>query len=215
MSFHDQRQIRDALAAVFVEAALGSAEASDVLRGLVDWAAGAAVGERLRSLQTADGAAIFRGDGLESRFRDADDYVRRRAPRFAAARDQLAADGELGDPIACARAAWNAGLYFEVHEVLEPLWMDESDGSYKERLRNLIAAGAGMHHFANGNTVGAVSLLRSSAHGLAHAGPETELDLERFGRDLRALAEAIERGRLCELGDGRDIPPLERRRERA
>jgi hypothetical protein len=201
------------LAAVFVEAALGSAEASEALRELARWVGGAGPSDSLRSLRTADGAAVFGDRGLATRFEAAGAYVRHRAPRFAAARDQLAADGEIGDAMACARAAWNTGLYFEVHEVLEPLWLDEPDGDRKDRLRSLIAAGAGMHHFANGNTVGAVSLLYSAGHGLTHAGRETELDLERFARELLALAEAIERGRLRELGDAAEIPRLERRRE--
>lgn len=56
---------------------------------------------------------------------------------------------------------FNAGDYFEAHEVWEALW-HESAGPERRFYQGLIQTAVGLLHFCNGNLRGAVSLYRSS-----------------------------------------------------
>ncbi len=53
---------------------------------------------------------------------------------------------------------FDAGLHFEVHELLEPYWMRAEDLE-REILQGLIQVAVGFHHLANGNLEGARALL--------------------------------------------------------
>jgi predicted metal-dependent hydrolase len=63
-------------------------------------------------------------------------------------------DTALGE----AADLFDAGLYFEVHELLEPYWIG-AQGQEQEVLQGLIQVAVGFHHLANGNLEGARSLL--------------------------------------------------------
>ncbi|MGH7399760.1 MAG: DUF309 domain-containing protein, partial [Candidatus Rokuibacteriota bacterium] len=81
-----------------------------------------------------------------------------------------------------------AGLYFEVHEVLEPYWI-RAEGADREALQGLIQVAVGFQHLANGNLEGARALLRDGATRLAghRLGGRT---LSRFaGEVARCLRE--------------------------
>jgi hypothetical protein len=67
-------------------------------------------------------------------------------------------DPSLGAALDQAADLFDAGLYFEVHELLEPYWM-RAEGREREILQGLIQVAAGFHHLANGNLKGARSLL--------------------------------------------------------
>lgn len=54
-------------------------------------------------------------------------------------------------------ALFNAGQFFECHEVLEELWL-ASNGDERTLLPALIQAAAALHHWQNGNTKGAASI---------------------------------------------------------
>ena len=69
-----------------------------------------------------------------------------------------APDPSLGAALDQAADLFDAGLYFEVHELLEPYWM-RAGGGEREILQGLIQVAAGFHHLANGNLKGARSLL--------------------------------------------------------
>src|SRR5581483_2202811 len=56
---------------------------------------------------------------------------------------------------------FNAGDYFEAHEVWEDLWA-ESHGPARRFYQGLIQAAVGLCHFGNGNLGGAAKLYRSS-----------------------------------------------------
>jgi len=78
---------------------------------------------------------------------------------------KLLSDRQLPDPhfslgaaLDAAADLFDAGLYFEVHELLEPYWM-RAEGQEREILRGLIQVAVGFHHLANGNLRGARSLL--------------------------------------------------------
>src|ERR1700741_1889521 len=65
---------------------------------------------------------------------------------------------------------FNAGDYFEAHEVWEDLW-SESHGDERRFYQGLIQAAVGLCHFGNGNLGGAGKLYRSSRDSMAPCGP--------------------------------------------
>ncbi len=81
----------------------------------------------------------------------------------------VAARGPLGgalvDRLAQAHHLFAAGLFFEVHEVLEPAWL-EAQGDSKARLQGLIQAAVAWHHFEASNARGAASLARAASDKL-------------------------------------------------
>lgn len=54
---------------------------------------------------------------------------------------------------------FNAGQYYECHEVLEDIWRDERD-PVRYLYQGILQIGVGLHHLRNGNFRGATLLLR-------------------------------------------------------
>jgi predicted metal-dependent hydrolase len=54
---------------------------------------------------------------------------------------------------------FNAGEYFECHEVLEAIWKEERD-PIRYLYQGILQIGVGFHHLRNGNYRGATLLLR-------------------------------------------------------
>jgi hypothetical protein len=102
---------------------------------------------------------------------------------------------------ALARAARLAdrGLHFEVHELLEPLWL-RAEGQERVGLQGLIQAAVALHHAAGGNREGALSLL-----------VEARLKLpacrEALGLDTDAFVAGLDRAHAA-LSAGRPLPAL-------
>jgi len=111
--------------------------------------------------------------------------LRLRAERAveAIARLRLAApDPSLAEALEQAAVLFDAGLGFEVHELLERHWV-RARGAERSALQGLIQIAVGYQHLANGNLVGAQALLeegsaRARGHRLA-------------GVDLDAFASAV------------------------
>jgi DUF309 family protein family protein len=61
-----------------------------------------------------------------------------------------------------AAALFDARLYFETHEELEPHWM-QAAGAEREALQGLIQVAVGFQHLVNGNAAGARALLHDGA----------------------------------------------------
>ena len=116
-----------------------------------------------------------------------------RAARALADRPLAPAGPPLPAALADAATLYEAGLYFETHEVLEPLWM-RAAGAEREALQGLIQVAVGFQHLANGNLGGARALLRDGATKLAGH----RLD----GRDTSAFAAEVARclGEIIALG---------------
>jgi len=75
---------------------------------------------------------------------------------------------------------FNECEYFEAHDVWEELWQ-EYTGEDRTFLQGLIQAAVCLHHFANGNTRGAVKLYHSSRRYLEPFAPRhCRLDVARF-----------------------------------
>jgi predicted metal-dependent hydrolase len=143
-------------------------------------------------------------DWLDHDALDCARLVRERAASAAAAlagREGRRLDSR-GDLLDAAAQLFDAHLYFEVHELLEPAWRD-AQGSDREALQGLIQVAVGYQHLANGNLAGARVLLdegRARLHGRRIDG----LDLEPFEQ---AVARSLER--LTHF-DWRGVPPFPR-----
>jgi hypothetical protein len=118
--------------------------------------------------------------------------VRERAGRAAEAlhgRLPQPVDAPLADALAAAAILFDAGLHFEVHELLEPWWA-RSEGVERQALQGLIQIAVGYQHLANGNLAGARTLLDEGARRLG-AGRLAGVDLASF-----AAAVAADAGRV-------------------
>jgi len=106
------------------------------------------------------------------------------------------------DGLEAAAALFDAHLYFEVHELLEPAWRD-AEGGEREALQGLIQIAVGYQHLANGNFAGARALLDEGRRRLCGQ----TLD----GLDLDAFALAVGRTveRIFQL-DWRTVPAFPR-----
>ena len=125
----------------------------------------------------------------------------RRASGAIAALPLATPEPSLGVALDAAATLHDAGLYFEVHELLEPYWA-RAGGAAKETLQGLIQVAVGYQHLANGNLRGARALLeegRRRLHGRA------------LGLDLDTFAGAVARSldRLTDLAES-DVPPFPR-----
>lgn len=92
------------------------------------------------------------------------DVVRERAQRAAAALTEVAlgAVSNLDEALEVAAVLFDAGLFFEAHEVLEPHWR-RATGHTREALQGLIQVAVGYQHWVHGNVRGARALLEDGS----------------------------------------------------
>ena len=130
--------------------------------------------------------------------------VRQRALSAAAALAKLPARPleSRADALHAAAVLFDAHLYFEVHELLEPFWRDAGGGE-REALQGLIQIAVGYQHLANGNLAGARALLGEGLHRLDGRLLEG-MDLDAFGREVARTADRIQKL------DWRTVPPFPR-----
>lgn len=88
-----------------------------------------------------------------------------------------------------AALLFDARLYFEVHERLEPLWLRAS-GADREALQGAIQVAVGLHHLGNGNLAGARALLRDGAAKLVER-QVAGVDFDAFARAIAATLPAV------------------------
>ncbi len=99
----------------------------------------------------------------------------------------------VGGLLARAARLADAGLHFEVHELLEPAWM-RAEGAERVALQGLIQVAVAFHHAANDNREGAVSLLVEGLAKLEAAGPALALELAGWTRALGTVLDAWRAG---------------------
>jgi hypothetical protein len=116
----------------------------------------------------------------------------RMASAALADRPLLDATPDLGQTLGAAAALFEAGLYFEVHEMLEPHWAAAS-GAEREALQGLIQVAVAWHHLANGNVAGSVSLFAEGGARL-HGARLLDVDLEPFARAAGEAAARVASG---------------------
>lgn len=86
---------------------------------------------------------------------------------------------------------FNAGDFFEAHEVLEDLWA-ESYGDDRRFVQGLIQAAVGLFHYSGGNLGGAAKLYRTSREYMAPVGsPFWGLDVNDFWRRMEACFRPV------------------------
>ncbi|QMV45155.1 DUF309 domain-containing protein [Cohnella cholangitidis] len=79
--------------------------------------------------------------------------------------------------------------YFECHEVMEELWLEEGRSSL---LQGLLQAAVGLHHWDNGNRSGAAKLMNAALEKLnGYADIVLGLDLSRLRQDLEISLRAL------------------------
>lgn len=110
----------------------------------------------------------------------------RRATEALAGGPRLAREPSLAAALRAAAALFDAGLHFEVHELLEPHWT-RATGPRREVLQGLIQIAVGYQHLANGNVGGARALLAEGSRRLRDAASDVPLS----DHDLRAFADAV------------------------
>jgi uncharacterized protein len=93
---------------------------------------------------------------------------------------------------------FNAGQYYECHEVLEDIWRDERD-PIRYLYQGVLQIGVGLHHLRNGNYRGASLLLHDGIDKTRRFTPAC------MGVDTAALCDAAQRclDRLHTLGRDR------------
>jgi len=101
----------------------------------------------------------------------------------------MCSDQDLSQTLDRAAELFNTGLYFEVHELLEPYWM-RAQAEEREVLQGLIQVAAGLHHLKSGNHKGARSLL---AQGLLKLSGRTleGRPVGEFASDIRQILDTI------------------------
>lgn len=107
-----------------------------------------------------------------------------------AARVPCGRDAGLTTALADAALLFDAGLFFEVHELLEPLWVAAS-GADREALQGLIQVAIGYQHLANGNRRGARALLQEGSAKL-ESRRLAGVDLALFGRAVRQTIARVD-----------------------
>lgn len=80
---------------------------------------------------------------------------------------------------------YNGGAFFECHEVLEEVWLEE-EGDDKDFLQGIIKLAAAFHHYRKGTYKGMVDLLQA---GLEHLRPFRP---SRHGVELAHYLRAVE-----------------------
>jgi hypothetical protein len=118
----------------------------------------------------------------EDEARWADPLTARARVALAALADHPLLDRQaaLRPALDAAAALFDAGLFFEVHEVLEPHWA-AAGGQTRDALQGLIQVAVAWQHLANGNLAGARSLLAEGGARL-HGARLLGVDLEPFAR---------------------------------
>jgi hypothetical protein len=163
---------------------------TDARRTLVELAAGRVSAEEWLGPEIAVDAALLR-----QRARCAVQALRRLEPQPP--------DSTVAAALLPAAVLFDAGLGFEVHELLEAHWM-HATGDEREALQGLIQIAVGYQHLANGNLKGARALLQEGSARLTGR-QLADLDLESFARAVAASVSWLDH----EPGS---IPPFPRRR---
>jgi hypothetical protein len=97
---------------------------------------------------------------------------------------------------------FNSGQWFECHETLEELWLDEQ-GETRDFFQGVLQIAVALHHWRNGNYGGAISLLNGGVKLLSGvSGACMWVDVARLISDANRTREALEelgRERMNEL----------------
>ncbi|MGA7670210.1 MAG: DUF309 domain-containing protein [Nitrolancea sp.] len=86
---------------------------------------------------------------------------------------------------------FNAGEYFECHEVLEDIWREERD-PVRALYQGILQIGVAFHHLHRDNWRGAVKLLDGGTEKVARFLPRCMgVDTQKLNREARACLESL------------------------
>ena len=96
---------------------------------------------------------------------------------------------------------FNNGLYFECHETLEEIWL-EDHGPDREFYQGIIQVAAGYFKWEQGVLIGAIKLWRSglaklSAYPAVHLGVNLEAFVQGVRDNLKQVEVAHQKGEGC------------------
>ncbi len=100
---------------------------------------------------------------------------------------------EMASLLERAAALANHGLFFEVHELLEPAWFRAPEPT-RTALQGLIQVAVAFHHLESGNLEGARSLLVLGVAKVTEAGAALPLDTRGWLGELRATLATLAAG---------------------
>lgn len=99
----------------------------------------------------------------------------------------------LSDPFRDGIRLFNEEYFFEAHEHLEGLWHLER-GEGRAFLQGLIQVCAGLHHFQNGNLIGALDLLKRGPDKMrAYPANYMGIDSQKLLREIETVRIQVER----------------------
>ena len=112
-------------------------------------------------------------------------------PLLAAARTDVLADGELPPGVREGIALFNAGAYYEAHEVIEFEWHAER-GPVRQLYQGILQIGIGVHHARNGNRAGAILKLTDGIAKVSGFLPSVaRIDTAALVEDATAYLDAV------------------------
>lgn len=169
-----------------------------LLADLAADSAASSVSAALRGIGALDTGGIGGGVPADLAALGADPSRRRIArallERYRLALERAPRGVDLETRLEQARALFAAGLFFEVHEVLEPAWRSAA-GEDKRILQGIIQAAVGWHHGDRGRTSPALRAAGAAASKLA-AAPErwNGFPIAELRALLDGYREAVTRG---------------------
>ncbi len=131
--------------------------------------------------------------GLSSKFLSEDpapvyrDYITARVEAYGKALQKVI-DEKITDSYHQALILWDLGLFFEVHEQIESLWINES-GLLKQALQGLIRAAGSFVHLEAGHMMATGKMAKKAVGALEAYGNE----LPAVAGRERVVAEIIEK----------------------
>ncbi len=126
-----------------------------------------------------------------------EEYVREKAEKYREFLRELPADFEpveedIEKNVQMARLLFEKGLYFEVHEILEEIWMGEF-GRERDFLQALIQIGVAYYHLSNYNTRGFKLLLENALELLEnYSGTVHTVNVDKLKEDIKKAMETEE-----------------------
>lgn len=106
---------------------------------------------------------------------------------------------------------FNAGRYFEAHEIWEEIWLRSSDEA-KVFFQMLIQAAVGLLHFERGNYKGARGMYRNVVEKVdTLPGVFMSLDVNGFDRQFREFFEPLKNSEWEKSPEGRRMEPIQLR----
>ena len=104
---------------------------------------------------------------------------------------------------------FNAGRFFDAHEVLEDVWREAPRQSpLRRHLQGMVQLAVAFHHQSKGNQVGARSVLERALRNLTGADNSLpDLDLDRLRAELEVWQQYLDRSQSAgeRKFEGQDI----------